>query len=67
MRRSSFQSFAKDTSLVEAMSARPIEEDIESFFQGFDMPVDMYHEQIERMQDDDDTAFGYLLEQAITE
>lgn len=67
MRRSSFQSFAKDTTLVEAMSARPIEEDIESFFQGFDMPVDLYHDQIERMQDDDDTAFGYLLEQAITE
>lgn len=65
MRRSSFQSFAKDSALVETV--RPLEEDIETFFQGFDMPVDLYHEQIERMEDDDDTAFGYLLEQAITE
>lgn len=65
MRRSSFQSFAKEGSLVD--SSRPIEEDIETFFQGFEMPVDLYHEQIEQMEDDDDTAFGYLLEQAITE
>lgn len=68
MRRSSFQSFvpgvSKDHTFIDS---RPLEEDIESFFQGFDMPVDMYHEQIERMGDDDDTAFGYLLEQAITE
>ena len=63
MRRSSFQSFAKE-GLVET---RPLEDDIESFFQSFDMPVDLYHEQIEKMEDDDDTAFGYLLEQAITE
>lgn len=64
MRRSSFQSFAKDSSLLDS---RPLEEDIETFFQGFDMPVDLYHEQIEQMKDDDDTAFGFLLEQAITE
>lgn len=64
MRRSSFTSFDKDTTCVEP---RPLEDDIETFFQGFDMPVDLYHEQIEHMQDDDDTAFGYLLEQAITE
>mmetsp|Transcript_5804 Transcript_5804/g.9158 ORF Transcript_5804/g.9158 Transcript_5804/m.9158 type:complete len:254 (-) Transcript_5804:218-979(-) len=63
MRRSSFQSFAKDNVLVYS---RPLEEDIETFFQGFDMPVDLYHDQIERMEDDDDTAFGYLLDQAIT-
>lgn len=65
MRRSSFQSFAKDGTLAD--SARLIEEDIEGFFQSFDMPVDLYHEKIEHMDDDDDTAFGYLLEQAITE
>ena len=64
MRRSSFQSFAKDSSLLDS---RPLEEDIETFFQGFDMPVDLYHEQIQQMKDDDDTAFGFLLEQAITE
>ncbi|KAL7541352.1 hypothetical protein ACHAXR_010850 [Thalassiosira sp. AJA248-18] len=64
MRRSSFQSFAKDGALVDS---RPLEEDIESFFQGFEMPVDLYHEQIENMEEDDDTAFGYLLEQAISE
>lgn len=64
MRRSSFQSFAKDSSLLDS---RPLEEDIETFFQGFDMPVDLYHEQIEQMNDNDDTAFGFLLEQAITE
>ncbi|KAL7550596.1 hypothetical protein ACHAWF_013817 [Thalassiosira exigua] len=67
MRRSSFQSFAKDTSLAAPSFARPPEEDIEVFFQGLDMPVDMYHNRIEQMDDDDDTAFGYLLEQAITE
>lgn len=65
MRRSSFTTFSKEGSI--ANDARPIEEDIETFFQSFDMPVDLYHEQIERMDDDDDTAFGYLLEQAITE
>ena len=59
MRRASFQNLTKD-------DTTPIDEDIESFFQGFDMPVDMYHEQIENMSDDDDTAFGYLLEQAIS-
>ena len=59
MRRASFQYLTKD-------DTTPIDEDIESFFQGFDMPVDMYHEQIENMSDDDDTAFGYLLEQAIS-
>jgi len=64
MRRSSFQSFARDNTFQE--SQRPLEEDIETFFQGFEMPVDLYHEQIEHMDDDDDTAFGYLLEQAIT-
>lgn len=64
MRRSSFQSFAKDGALIDS---RPLEEDIESFFQGFEMPVDLYHEQIENMEEDDDTAFGYLLEQAISE
>lgn len=66
MRRSSFQSFPKESSAM-LVDTRPLEEDIESFFQGFDMPVDMYHDRIERMRDDDDTAFGYLLEQAITE
>jgi len=65
MRRSSFQSFAKDSSLLD--TSRPLEEDIETFFQGLDMPIDLYHEQIEQMNDNDDTAFGYLLEQAITE
>lgn len=68
MRRPSFQSFAKDSECLPPMDySQPLEEDIESFFKGFDMPVDMYHEQIERMADDDDTAFGYLLEKAITE
>lgn len=68
MRRSSFQSFAKDASNTAVGAFQPpLEEDIETFFQSFDMPVDLYHEQIERMSDDDDTAFGYLLEQAITE
>jgi len=66
MRRSSFQSFPKESNAM-LVDTRPLEEDIESFFQGFDMPVDMYHDRIERMGDDDDTAFGYLLEQAITE
>ena len=44
---------------------RRLSQDVDDFFSGFDMPVDLYHEQIERMGDDDDTAFGYLLESAI--
>ena len=65
MRRSSFQSFVAKDAMTERRL--PWEEDIESFFQGFSMPVDRYHEQIEQMCEDDDTAFGYLLEQAISE
>lgn len=61
-RRSSFQYFPQDTK-----DRRPLDDDIETFFQRFEMPVDHYHEQIERMCEDDDTAFGYLLEQAISE
>jgi len=41
------------------------EDDIEQFFQGFEL--EQYHEEIEKMSDDDDTAFGYLLEKAISE
>lgn len=43
------------------------EEDIESFFNGFDMPLEKYHDEIEQMAENDDTAFGYLLERAISE
>jgi hypothetical protein len=57
MRRSSFQSFQPPQ----------LEDDIESFFQSFDMPVDKYHNEIEHMDVQDDTAFGFLLEKAITE
>lgn len=64
MRRSSVQSFAKDRAFIES---GPLKEDIDLFFRGFEMPVDSYHEQIEHMDDGDDAAFGYLLEQAITE
>ncbi|KAL7515413.1 hypothetical protein ACHAXN_013102 [Cyclotella atomus] len=41
------------------------EDDIEQFFNGFEL--EQYHDEIERMSDDDDTAFGYLLEKAISE
>eukprot|EP01083_Nonionella_stella_P003830 11010_1 len=57
MRRSSFQSFQPPQ----------LEDDIESFFQSFDMPVDKYHTEIEHMDVHDDTTFGFLLEKAITE
>jgi hypothetical protein len=43
------------------------DDDIEQFFAGFDMKLERYHEEIEKMSDDDDTAFGYLLERAISE
>jgi hypothetical protein len=29
--------------------------------------VEMYHEKIEQMSDDDDATFGYLIEQAISQ
>lgn len=63
MRRPSFQTF--DNSIKKTVGS--LEDDIESFFSGFDMPVERYHEQIEKMSEDDDTAFGFLLEQAISE
>ncbi|KAL3781220.1 hypothetical protein HJC23_003537 [Cyclotella cryptica] len=44
-----------------------LEDDIENFFSGFDMPLERYHAEIENMSEDDDTAFGYLLERAISE
>jgi hypothetical protein len=43
------------------------EDDIENFFSGFDMPLERYHAEIENMSEDDDTAFGYLLERAISD
>lgn len=43
------------------------DEDIEQFFNGFDMPLEKYHDEIEQMGENDDTAFGYLLERAISE
>lgn len=43
------------------------EDDIENFFAGFDMSIEKYHHEIESMSDDDDTAFGHLLERAILE
>jgi len=52
-----------DESLLNSL---PLEEDIDIFFQSIDMSVDMYHEQIELMSDDDDDAFGNLLEKAIS-
>lgn len=64
VRRSSFRSFAKD---VPPLGQPSLEEDIDNFFQSFDMPVDRWHSAIEMMSDHDDTAFGYLLEQAISE
>jgi hypothetical protein len=63
VRRSSFQSFAKDAPLGQPS----LDDDIDTFFQSFNMPVDRYHAAIEMMSDHDDTAFGYLLEQAISE
>ncbi|KAL7475846.1 hypothetical protein ACHAW6_001749 [Cyclotella cf. meneghiniana] len=44
-----------------------LEDDVENFFSGFDMPLERYHAEIENMSDDDDMAFGYLLERAISE
>ncbi|KAL7464016.1 hypothetical protein ACHAXS_004361 [Conticribra weissflogii] len=78
MRRTSFRSFAQPESNLEstrslmapsmaAASKKHLDDDIETFFEKFDMPVDLYHEQIEHMCENDDTAFGYLLEQAISE
>ena len=64
MRRTSFRSFAKDAAIGRPSS---IEEDIDPFFQSLEMPVDRYHVAIENMSEDDDTAFGFLLEQAISE
>jgi len=55
--------FDEDTSSVYGM---PLQDDIDFFFQSIDMPMDMYHEQIELMSDDDDAAFGNLLEKAIS-
>jgi hypothetical protein len=43
-----------------------IDEDVETFFSGFEMPLEKYHAEIEQM-DGDDTAFGYLLERAISD
>jgi hypothetical protein len=54
--------FDEDTSSVYGLR---IEDDIDFFFQSIDMPMDMFHEQIELMSDDDDAAFGTLLEKAI--
>lgn len=64
MRRSSFQYFAKDTTFIDS---HQLEDDIDTFFQSFSMPVDMYHEKIEQMSEDDETTFGYLIEQAISQ
>jgi len=44
----------------------PLEEDIDFFFQSIGMPTDIYHEQLELMSDNDDDAFGDLLEMAIS-
>lgn len=44
-----------------------LEDDVENFFSAFDMPLERYHAEIENMSEDDDTAFGYLLERAISE
>jgi hypothetical protein len=67
MRRSSFQSFNDSKPAASNTPQRRLDDDIETFFSRFDMPVDEYHEQIEQMVENDDTAFGYLLEQAISE
>lgn len=64
MRRSSFQYFAKDVGLTDSQT---LEDDVDSFFQTFSMPVDWYHEKIKQMSDDDDTAFGILIDQAISQ
>ena len=63
MRRSSFSSFAKDAPLGRSSFI----DDVDTFFQSLDMPVERYHSAIENMDDNDDTAFGFLLEQAISE
>ena len=55
--------FDDDTSSVYGL---PLQDDIDFFFQSIDMPMDMYHEQIELMSDDDDAAFVNLLEKAIS-
>jgi hypothetical protein len=65
MRRSSFQSFSVQQQAC--VPKKQLDDDVETFFTSFDMPVDRYHDQIEHMSEDDDTAFGYLLEQAISE
>lgn len=55
-----------DTSID--LKAKPSnEQDITDFFKGFAMHFREYHEEIERMSEDDDVAFGYLLERAISE
>jgi hypothetical protein len=64
MRRSSFQYFAKDVGLN---ASQTLEDDVDAFFQTFSMPVDWYHEKIEQMSDDDDTTFGILIDQAISQ
>jgi len=58
-------SFLQTADEVTNSDPSPLEEDIDFFFQSIDMPTDMYHEQIELMRDDDDDAFGDLLERAI--
>lgn len=58
----SLRSFDKDVG-----KSSSIEEDIDNFFQSLEMPVDRWHLAIENMSEDDDTAFGFLLEQAISE
>ncbi len=64
MRRSSFQYFANDLAYADSQT---LEDDIDTFFQTFSMPVDMYHEKIEQMSNDDDATFGILIEQAISQ
>jgi len=63
-RRSSVQYVAKDAGLTDSQT---LEDDVDAFFQTFSMPVDWYHEQIEQMDDDDDTTFGILIDQAISQ
>jgi len=64
MRRSSLQYFGKDCAFADSQQ---LEDDIDTFFKSFSMPVEMYHEKIEQMSDDDDATFGYLIEQAISQ
>jgi len=64
MRRTSFRSFAKDATIGKSSS---IDDDVDDFFQSFEFFPERYHVAIENMSDDDDTAFGFLLEQAISE